>query len=174
VDEAYRRQIALGVVGQLRPIEPDVRRNLQVVQEQRVAVGRRARDAAGSDDGVATAHVLDHKGLAELRAEPRREHARNLVSRPAGGKGHDDGDGLRRIVLSKRHDTPQREQKSHRHLPGMIGSSTYGILPAAKCSVLRPPKMRVGRSRGSVCVKGPTPFIGYGALATPASVPSYS
>src|SRR5207237_9072973 len=45
VDEAYRRQIALGGVGQLRPLEPELRRNLRVVQEQRVAVGRRARDA---------------------------------------------------------------------------------------------------------------------------------
>lgn len=43
---------------------------------------------------------------------------------------------------------------------GMRGSSTYGILSDAKCSVFLPPKISGGRSAGSLCVKGPTPFIG--------------
>ena len=43
---------------------------------------------------------------------------------------------------------------------GMIGSSTYGMLPGAKCSVFLPPKISDGRSFGCAWVKGPTPFIG--------------
>src|SRR5262249_10934714 len=46
------------------------------------------------------------------------------------------------------------------HFAGMIGSSTNGCMFAAKCSVLRPPKMSGGRSCGLLCVNGPTPFIG--------------
>src|SRR5439155_2533401 len=137
-------------------------------------VRRGARDAPGADGGAAAAYVLDDEALAELLREARPEEPCELVGGTAGGIGNDDGDVLRRIVLGKRDHAPERKQQSHRHLPGMIGSSTYGILPAAKCSVLRPPKIFGGRSRASVCVNGPTPFIGYGALAIRASVPSYS
>src|SRR5947209_8072700 len=130
------------------------------MEQQRVPVGRGARDAAGADRGAAAAHVLDNEAVPELRGGARREEPRELVGGTAGGIGNDDGDVLRRVVLGKRDHTPERQQQSHRHLPGMIGSSTYGILPAAKCSVLRPPKILAGRSRVSACVKGPTPFIG--------------
>src|SRR5205807_4146972 len=65
VDERYGCQLLLGVVGKLR-IERDVGGDLQVVQEQRIAVRRGARDAARSDRGAAAAHVLDNEALSEL------------------------------------------------------------------------------------------------------------
>ena len=55
-----------------------------------------------------------------------------------------------------------------------MGSSKYGAMSAPKCSVFLPPKISGGRSRGSVWVNGPTPFIGYAACGSAASVPSYS
>src|SRR5207253_9700066 len=101
VDERHRGEVLLGVVGQLR-VERDVGGDLQVVQQQRMAVGRGARDAAGADRGAAAAHVVDDEGLAELLAEAGGELPRKLVGRPAGGVWHDDRDGARRIVLRKR------------------------------------------------------------------------
>ena len=98
VDEGDRRQVLLGVETELR-IERDIRRNLQVVQQQRVAVLGAARDPAGRDRGAAAADVLDDEILSELLGELRRQHARELVGRPARRIGNDDRDGAARIVL---------------------------------------------------------------------------
>ena len=108
VDEAHRRDVAFGVVRQLAPVEPRIRRDLQVVHEQRVAVGRRAREPVRGDDRVAAAHVLDHEGLAELLVELRRELARDLVGRPSRREGNDDGHRLGRILLGEGDGTPER------------------------------------------------------------------
>ena len=101
VDEDDRREVFLGVERQVL-VERDVGRNLQIVQQQRVAVRRRMGDAAGGDGGAAAADVLDDEIL--LRASPTatwRQHARELVGRPAGRIGHDDGDGAARILLRR-------------------------------------------------------------------------
>ena len=98
VDHGDRQEILLGVERQ-RLVERDVRRDLQVVDEQRVAVGRRARDALAGDVGAAAADVLDDEILAELGRELGRDLPRHLVGRAAGRVGHDDGDRPRRIGL---------------------------------------------------------------------------
>ena len=54
VDHGDRQEVLLGVERQ-RLVERDVRGDLQVVDEQRVAVGRRARDALARDVGAAAA-----------------------------------------------------------------------------------------------------------------------
>ena len=113
-----RDEVLLGVERQ-RLVERDVRRNLQIVDEQRVAVGRRARDALAGDVGAAAADVLDDEVLAELGRELRRDLARHLVGRPAGRVGHDDGDGPRRIGLRLRgrNAGESRDNATARHEP---------------------------------------------------------
>ena len=101
VDHGDRQEILLGVERQ-RLVERHVRRDLQIVDEQRVAVGRRARDALAGDVGAAAADVLDDEVLAELGRELGRDLPRHLVGRAAGRIGHDDGDRPRRIGLRVR------------------------------------------------------------------------
>ena len=102
VDHGDRHEVLLGVERQ-RLVERHVGRDLQIVDEQRVAVGRRARDARAGDVGAAAADVLDDEILPELGRELRRDLARDLVGRPAGRVGHDDGDRPRRIGLRVGH-----------------------------------------------------------------------
>jgi hypothetical protein len=98
VDEDDGREILLGVERQV-VVERDVRGNLQIVQQQRVAVGRGAGDASGGDGGRASAHVLDDEILSELVGERRRQHARELIGRPPRRIRHDDGDDAAWILL---------------------------------------------------------------------------
>src|SRR4029079_18412578 len=71
----------------------DIGRDLQVMQEQRVAIRRSVRDTAGGDNRAAARHVLDNKILAELLAQEIRDDARRFVGGPACRVGYDDGDG---------------------------------------------------------------------------------
>ena len=98
VDHGDRQEILLGVERQ-RLVERHVGRDLQIVDEQGVAVGRRARDALAGDVGAAAADVLDDEVLAELGRELRADLPRHLVGRAARRIGHDDGDRPRRIGL---------------------------------------------------------------------------
>ena len=70
-----------------RFVERDVGRDLQIVNEQRVAVGSRARHALTGDIGAAAADILDDEALPELGREFRRKLARNLVGRAADARG---------------------------------------------------------------------------------------
>ncbi len=111
VDHPDRREILLGVERQ-RLVERDVGRKLQIGDVERVAVGRRARDALACDVCAAAADVLDDEVLAELGGEFRRKLARHQVGRPAGRVGHDDGDGPRRIGLRLRGRGAEQHRQS--------------------------------------------------------------
>ena len=158
-------------------IERHVRGDLQVVQQQRVAVGRAARDAAGGDGGAAAADVLDDEVLPELLGKSRRQHARELIGRAAGRVGHDDGDGAARIVL--RRAAAEREQTAANAAAKRGSASCADVFSGAY--VLRNDRQQAGRAScpgGEVqrvaaaedrrrpvvadrrAVKGPTPFIG--------------
>ena len=66
-----------------------------VVQQQRVAVGRGARDLGGAERAAGAADVLDdHRLAAERLAHRLGEVARDLVGRAAGGERDDDRDRL--------------------------------------------------------------------------------
>jgi hypothetical protein len=114
VDEYDGREILLGVEGQVA-IERDVRGNLQIVQQQRVAVGRGAGDASGGDGGRAAAHILDDEILSQLVRQCRRQHARELIGRPSRRIGHDDGDHPARIWLRGCRCRPRKKTEKRHH-----------------------------------------------------------
>ena len=98
IDEYDRRQVLLGIERKLL-IERHVCGDLQIVQQQRVAVGRRLHDLVGRDDGAAAADVFDDEILLELVCQCGCDLSCGLVGRAAGRVGHDDGDGPARIVV---------------------------------------------------------------------------
>jgi hypothetical protein len=94
-----RLEIGLRVVGQLlrhRGIhgERDVDRD-----EQRVAVGRGARDVVRADGPGGAGDVLDHHGVAPALAQLLRHHARQHVERAARRERHHELHRPRRISL---------------------------------------------------------------------------
>jgi hypothetical protein len=62
-----------------------------------VAVGRGFCDGARRDDGAGAGPVLDYEGLAQPLLQPASMRA--MISVLARGERHDDGDGVRRVVL---------------------------------------------------------------------------
>ena len=66
-----------------------------VVQQQRVAVGRGLGHLGGAQRAAGAADVFDDDGLAAQRLAQRLgQVARHLVGGPAGRERHDDGDRL--------------------------------------------------------------------------------
>jgi hypothetical protein len=65
-DDAEWREAALDAEGKLA-IQRRRRREPDVMDQQRVAVGSRLRDARGGDGAARARHVLRRHGLAQLR-----------------------------------------------------------------------------------------------------------
>ena len=86
VDEGDRREVLLGIERQVR-MQRHIGRDLQIVQQQGMAVRGRARDPAGGDRGGAAADILDDEALPELLGEFRRQHARQRSVGPPAGYG---------------------------------------------------------------------------------------
>ena len=80
-------------------VERNVRGNLQIVQQQRVTVGRGIGDAVGADDRSAASDVFDDDTLLQFLRKRLRNHARGFISRSAGRIGHDNRDSAARILL---------------------------------------------------------------------------
>ena len=96
VDHHHRLEVLQRVEGQGLE-QRRVRRNLQVVQQQRVAVRLGLGDLVGCNDRAAAGDVFDDEVLSELLLQLFRDHPRKLVGRSAGRVGHDDGDVAIRI-----------------------------------------------------------------------------
>ena len=96
-DQADRREILARVVADVG-IERRVDRKRARRDQKRVAVGRGLGDLARRDGAAGAAAVLDHDGLAEPRAHPLGDDARDHVVAAAGRVGHDQRDRARRIV----------------------------------------------------------------------------
>jgi len=79
---------------------------LPVAEDDRIAIGRGTRDAAGADGARGPRRVFDDDRLAECPLHPIGEHARKRVGRPARWERHDNGDGSRRIGLCLRRERP--------------------------------------------------------------------
>jgi hypothetical protein len=88
---------------------------LQIVQQERVAIGCGLGQAIGGDDRAGAGDVLDDEVLAQLLRQEIRHHARSLVCRPAGGIGHDNGNGAAWILLrrSLRDEHEQANGRQH-------------------------------------------------------------
>jgi len=71
-------------------------------EQERVAVGRGARDLPGGDDPAGAAEVLDHERLVEPGRESLGREPRHHVGIPAGDERHDDGHRPRRPVARRR------------------------------------------------------------------------
>ena len=70
-----------------------------MMQEQRIAVRLRLRDATGAQRAAGTADILDDDLLAEILRHGFRDEARHRVGRATGRKRHHDSDGAFRIGL---------------------------------------------------------------------------
>ena len=75
-------------------VERGCRGNAHVVQQQGVAVGLGACDAAGADGATGAAQVLDDDLLAQVARHGLGQHAGQHVGGASGRVGNDDGDGL--------------------------------------------------------------------------------
>ena len=96
-DQADRREILARVVADVG-IERRIDRERARRDQKRVAVGLGLRHLARRDGAAGAAAVLDHDGLAEARAHPLGDDARDHVVAAAGRVGHDQRDRVGRIV----------------------------------------------------------------------------
>ncbi len=125
-DEADRREVGLRVVGEIG-VERRRRRHADVVQQQRVAVGRGAGRLGGAEGAAGAADVLHDDLLAERLRHRLGDQPGHRVGRPAGGEGHDDRDRPGRIVLGEGRGGDERraggaeDGVSHGNLPVSFG-----------------------------------------------------
>jgi hypothetical protein len=123
-----------------------------------LAMRRRQHDSIHVPIGENLLVAVDERN-ALLAAEVLRARAR-------AGMGGDEADVVALALHCGDERAPPAPQSDdgcadhHWSLFGMIGSRMYGARSASKCNVFVPPKISGGRSRGSVWVKGPTPFMG--------------
>ena len=91
-DQADRREILARVHAELG-VEAGVdRERAGMAEQQRVAVGRGARDGARADGAAAAAAVVDDHLLVERVGQLLRHHARHGVDAAAGRIGHHERD----------------------------------------------------------------------------------
>ena len=100
-----RREVLDGVVGEVVH-QARVDDMVRGVEQQRVAVRRRARHDGRADVAAGPAAVLDHHGLAPALRELLAEDAAEGIGRSAGRERHHQLDRLVGIGLGKR--GPQR------------------------------------------------------------------
>ena len=72
-----------------------------MTEAERVAVRRRARDAADANGSGGAGHVLDQNGLAETLAHAIAQGADQCVGWTAGGEGNDDGNRVIWKILGR-------------------------------------------------------------------------
>ena len=98
IDQADGGEIFLGVEGETR-IHRHAGRQRHLMDQDGVAVGIGAGGLRGGDHAAGAADVFDHDRLAERFLHRVLDDARDRVSRAAGRKRHDHGDGMVRISL---------------------------------------------------------------------------
>ena len=101
VDEADGDEILFGVEGKIR-IERHARRHRNLMQQHRIAVGRGAGGASGSDHAAGAADVLDDDLLAERLRHAVLDDARDRIGRAAGRVRHHERDRTAGIGLRRR------------------------------------------------------------------------
>ena len=84
-------------------------------EEQRVAVGRRARRGLRADDAARARPVVDDHRLPELRGESLPDQPRDGVVAAAGGERHDQAQrfvGKRRVGRQRKGNEQQQRQRT--------------------------------------------------------------
>ena len=97
-DQRHRFEVVKHVVREIvnRPIH-DMRSPM--ADTDRIAIGRRARDAADAERAGRAGRVLDDHRLPKRLAHALGKDARDRVGRPARRERHHQGDGPHRIGL---------------------------------------------------------------------------
>ena len=113
------------------------------VEQERVAVRRRARDRAGADIAGSAGAVLDHDRLAHRLMQMRCDDARQNVGRAAGRPRHQQRDRAARIGL--REGGRGSELRRQRGRQGRNGGS--GLSWRANCSTRPQPRERHARAK---------------------------
>ncbi len=91
----------------------NVRDERNRVDQERVAVGLRARRELGSDIARGPAAVVDHHRLPQALGERRRDEPRDHVDAAAGRKGHDQPHRPRRPGFAlRRGESRGRDRRS--------------------------------------------------------------
>ena len=96
-DQRQQAEIPDRIIGQLFVEQRVEHEDRSRREEQRVAIGLRARRRLGADRALRAGLVLDHDGLLQVTAEIFADHAAEHVGRTARGIGHDQLDRARRI-----------------------------------------------------------------------------
>jgi hypothetical protein len=86
-------------------------------EEQRVAIGPRARDVARADGAAGAGAVLDDEGAAEDALQLLRDDPRDGVRGPAWREGNDNGDRPRAGIGRLRRAGARRRQQAERAEP---------------------------------------------------------
>ena len=105
--QAHRREVARRVVGHASKQRIDDQ-TPRAAGKERVAVGDALRDEVGADIAPRAGAVFYHDGLAERIGQALSHKARDDVVRTARGKGHDQTDRARGIVLGKDREREER------------------------------------------------------------------
>jgi hypothetical protein len=115
-DEPDGSEGGSGVVGQLA-IEPDARREADMMQHQHVAVGIGPRDARGAQRAASTGNVLDDDLLPERAGHRLGDQPAYRVGGAASGERHDHRDRSFGIVRlgqgTARQGSKRRRRKKH-------------------------------------------------------------
>jgi hypothetical protein len=118
--QRHRREVARGVVGELLERNRVDRHARGVGEQERVAVGQRARDRLVRQDAGGARHVLDHHRLAERARRAVGHQAGHHVGRGAGPGRHDQLDRAARPGLGVcgrgEHDDSAAQQRTRKNL----------------------------------------------------------
>ena len=131
-----------------------------MIDQQGVAVRVGAHRAAGADSAASAAGVLDRDLLAENFRHGLRGDARDRIGRPARGRGDDDVDRPRRVVLRRSgadHGPKRRGDREQTHRVSSRGAC-FGAYDISNHWAANPP---LSRTRRIVC-----PLFALGAKRT--------
>jgi hypothetical protein len=118
VDEADGDEILFGVERKVR-VKRHARRQRDLVQQHRIAVGRGAGGAAGRDHAAGAADVFDDHLLPERLRHAVLDDARDRIGRAAGRVGDHERDRTAGVSLRRRRAgcRNSRGEKRHRERP---------------------------------------------------------
>ena len=100
----HRREILVGVVGQIAEQQRIVGHRRVIDDADGVAVGRRLRAGLPGDDAGGAAEIFHHHRLAELLLQAPRRGAHDDVGDTSGSNGHDHLDRPARISVGARRE----------------------------------------------------------------------